>query len=219
MQAINLLVEKINFILLGLYRPPSTNTDTFLEELSDILDAVNLTDRHPIILGDVNCPGSKPDDIDHRLSALLTCYGLAVVNPEPTHLHSDGGQSKLDLVIKSDDFHHLTYRWTRPVRFSDHSLESVHLKRIKPSPAVGTYMYRDFRRMDTEAFRRNLRKSQSFCSPPMNPDTSASQLNADLSTALDRHAPLKTRTRRIGKFSLTMVIVWSYRGTRGTKTT
>ena len=83
MQAINLIVGNINFTLLGIYRPPSTNTDTFLEKLSDVLDAVNLTDRHSIILGDVNCPGSKPDDIDHRLSALLIYYGLAIMNPEP----------------------------------------------------------------------------------------------------------------------------------------
>ena len=46
----------------------------------------------------------------------------------------------------------------------------------------------------------SLRKSQSFCSPSMNPDTAASQLNADLSIALDRHAPLKQRTRMVGKF-------------------
>ena len=61
------------------------------------------------------------------------------------------------------------------------------LKYVKPRPALVTYRYREFRRLDFETFKRSLNKSQSFCSPQLDPDSAVSQLTADLIVVCDKH--------------------------------
>ena len=85
---------------MGIYRPPSTNLETFFDELVDHFDAAASIGGHKIFAGDFNCPGDSSETVDARLSALLTCYNVVAVSSGPTHLHSDGGRSMFDLIIE-----------------------------------------------------------------------------------------------------------------------
>ena len=67
-----------------------------------------------------------------------------------------------------------------------------------PTPVV-EYTYRDYRRLDDKAFRHRLATLKSWTSPSDDPDEAAYHLDADLKLALDRHAILRRRRRRLGK--------------------
>ena len=70
----------------------------------------------------------------------------------------------------------------------------MHVARPRVLPV--TYTYRDYRRIDMPAFRSYVRTSKSMPSPSAGLDDAMRQLDADLTAALDRHAPLRKRTKR-----------------------
>ena len=85
------------YTVVVIYRPGSDDvTQTFFDELSDLLDRVVITNDELFIVGDLNVHLERPDDVDaQRLRDLLECYDLEVRNSEPTH--NLGGQ--LDVVV------------------------------------------------------------------------------------------------------------------------
>ena len=82
--------------------------------------------------------------------------------------------------------------------FSGHSLLTTRLQCTNPNIPKVTYTYRNFRHMDAITFRMSLRQTASFTTPSSDPDIAAEQLTRDLKAVLERHALLKSRTRRVG---------------------
>ena len=196
---IRLIVGNEKFIIANIYRPPGTSITSFFDELSDLFDQMCCEGGHPILVGDFNCPGDGPDRVDSRLSTWTSCYNLVIVNDGPTHLNYDGNMSKLDVIIEPETDRHLNAATTVPVGFSDHNLVTSKLKCTRYKAPTSTYTFRDLRRLDMAAFRDFIRCSASYVSPPADPDELAGLLNSDLKAALDRFAPLHTRTRRTSK--------------------
>ena len=104
----------------------------------------------------------------------------------------------LDLIIKSEGSRRLAPATATTTGFSDHSLLTTRLPCTNPPAPKITYTYRNFRHMDATAFRMSLRQTASFTTLSSDPDIAAEQLTQDLKVVLERHAPLKSRTRRVG---------------------
>jgi len=66
---INVRMDKERFLLVNIYRPPDTNMNTFISELTDLLDSV--AGRYTIFMGDFNCPDVTCDCVDTRVLVLL----------------------------------------------------------------------------------------------------------------------------------------------------
>ena len=90
-----------SYVVVVIYRPGSEDvTQTFFDDLSDLLDQVVTTNDVLFIVGDLNIHLERPADAHaQRLRELLGCYGLDVCNTEPTH--DLGGQ--LDVVVSRRD--------------------------------------------------------------------------------------------------------------------
>ena len=198
-QVVRFSVCAERFLLANVYRPPRTDINRFLDELSDVLDEIGSLGGHPVILGDFNCPGDAPTKLDDRLEAWLSCYDMSVSSGGPTHLNFDGGLSRLDLIAESGHPRKLSNPSQVLTGFSDHRLLTSTLGCTRPTSPVVTYSYRDIRRLDISAFRHAFRSSISVVSPSDDPDIIARQLDEDLVAVLDRLAPLRNRTRRCGK--------------------
>lgn len=108
-----------------------------------------------IVTGGFNNPGISQEEIK-KFSALLTCYNLTIVNNAQTHLHTDGEQSKLKLIIELDDTHHLSLQMTHPIVFSHNSLPAMQLNCVKSRAVVVIYSFCDFHCMHFRTFRRSL---------------------------------------------------------------
>ena len=187
-------------LLVNIYRPPDTNVNMFLAELADLLD--ELAGARVIFTGDLNCPGNIPDAVDDRLQTLVSCYDMEIVNKGPTHIHHDGKLRKLDVMFESSTQRRLTHVDTVIVGFTDHRLVKARLQHPSATSAVTTrYSYRNTKNIDIAEFRETLLSSTSWSSPlqSSDPDGIAVQLDADLRAALDKFAPVRTRTRRCGQ--------------------
>ena len=101
--AARLLTGAMSFVFVNVYRLHSFSIAAFTDEFCDLLDELRDAKSHVVIAGDFNCPGDDQNAIDSRLSALLSCYNLVVVNDGPTRLNYDGGTSKLDLLAEFDE--------------------------------------------------------------------------------------------------------------------
>ena len=88
-QVVRLVIGAERFLLANIYRPPNTNINDLLEELSGLHEVLSAPDGHPIFIGDFNCPGDAPDKQDMRLVAWLSCYDLIDLNIGPTRMSHD----------------------------------------------------------------------------------------------------------------------------------
>ena len=198
------------FLLANLYRPPGVAVVAFLDELSDLDEALTEMGGHLFFIGNFNVPENTPNDVDKRMAAWLSCFNYMVVNDGPTHLHSNGSDSKFDLIIEPEKTRRLSSPTTISVGYFDHRLVRATLDCARPIVPRVSYSYRDFRRMDVSAFAAYLRQTiSSTCPLPdvddMLPDVDnmltmfVSQLETDISTGLDRFAPIWTKRKRPGR--------------------
>ena len=122
-----------------------------------------------------------------------------VVNDRQTHLHSNGSESKLDLIIELEKTRRLSSPTTISVGYSDHHFVIAILDCARPIVPRVSYSYRDFRRMDVSAIAAYLQQIISSTCPPPDVDQFVSQLKTDISTGLDRFAPIRTKTKQPGR--------------------
>jgi len=178
------------------YRPPGAVTATFINQLSDLLDQVTLLDSPFVIAGDFNVPGDV-DGLDSRTADVFMQYGLRQHVSCATHC--DG--NVLDLVLSQDSETRrgqlVSEVAVQSVCFSDHQLVTCRLGLPPPpSPVTKSFIYRALRRIDKEAFRQDILRSDLFGSVQSDPDEYADLFDAEVTRILDIHAPLRTGRRR-----------------------
>ena len=117
---VKLVVSCERFLLANIYWSPGVDIIAFLDELSDMKEFLSMTRSHLILLGDFNCSGALPSEIDEWLDTWLSCLNLVVVNDDRTRMHGDRSTSKLDFIIKPEQARCLLMVNTSPVGFSDH---------------------------------------------------------------------------------------------------
>ena len=91
----------------------------------------------------------------------------------------------------------------QPTCFSDHDLVTCHLHVPCDPPTVARYQYRDIRRIDIAAFQNDIIYSRCcIASTEQRQSTTASScstMRCTVQQIVDKHAPLKSQTRRIGR--------------------
>ena len=196
---VNIVIGTERFVFASIYRFHGTSILDFLDELFELDECLCMVGRHPIIVGDSNCPGTSDDVVDYRLDNWLTCYNFVAINDGSTRMHHDCRLNKLDLIIEQVQSRRFQDSVTMLIGYSDHRLIKVVLRIARPRVLQVTYTYRDYRRMDMPAFRSSVCTSKSMLSPSADLDDAVRQLDADLTAALGHHAPLRKRTKRSSK--------------------
>ena len=155
--------------LCNVYRPPYTTKSrlteaSFLSEFSDYLSEVMMKQGTPIIAGDLNFQiQDKNNFYAKKLLDLLDSFDLEQRVPlQPTHQH--GGT--LDLVIAPRDLNTGNLAIFPDGTTSDHFLVQFELS-VKPDLSNSCAKkslfreYRDYKSMDVEGFKEDLRKCDS----------------------------------------------------------
>ena len=193
---------RINIAII--YRPPPFPTAPFFDEFNTLADILENLPGENIILGDFNCP-SLQNSIDHRLSSILSDRSYIQHISEPTR-----GNNLLDLLISfstSSPSTNVSNSQSQPsfiqavqlhsMPFSDHAMITFVLQFPRPTAKTKTFTYRNLRNVDTSYFQQLIRNSRIFTNPPSEVDEYASQLDSDISAALDIVAPSITKTKRV----------------------
>ena len=151
-----------SFVVVCVYRPPGTITSAFTEQLSDLFDRLATLDSRSVVAGDFNATGDS-NGLDSRTADVITQHVLRQHVRFPTH--RDG--NVLDLVITRDDDtprgQLISDVAVQSVCFSDHHLVTCRLGVPPPPPPVTTsFTYRALRRIDKQAFCRDILQSRLY---------------------------------------------------------
>jgi len=107
----------------------------------------------------------------------------------------------LDLLLTSaSDTGFLSRVAVQPTCFSDHDLVTCRLHVPCDPPTVAKYQYRDIHRINIAAFQNDILQSLLYnFDRPTSVDDYVQLFNDEVQQIVDKHAPLKSRTRRISR--------------------
>ncbi|XP_060553020.1 uncharacterized protein LOC132714233 [Ruditapes philippinarum] len=203
----NIAIEKESFCLSVIYRPPPSqknglSTNTFLEQEWPLFLSKYATIGKPVIIvGDFNLHVDKLLDRDAlKFISCLETFGLKQHVQGPTHV---AGHT-LDVVITRDTDNIVSNIEVRDPGLSDSSgkilrdhfavIFNAHL--YKPPPIKKTVSFRKFKSINIKGFREDMKSldilNANICISDL--DEYVESLNTGLSTLIDKHAPLITKT-------------------------
>ena len=176
-----------------IYRPPYSNrhpipTSTFIDEFPDHVSHLLCQTDNPIIVGDINIPWNKMDNLDKiSLTEILELYNLKQHVASPTHKQG----KTIDWVMNvknTDDFfdlhtneflsNHCTIKWLMNIK--------------RPNTVKTRSMIRNLKKINREEFARDL-------DVEINKNTHDRQplqelydgFTSFIETTLDKHAPMR----------------------------
>ena len=182
--------------LIGIYRPTPPATDShFFNELSNMLDIVDLLPEESVVCGDFNAPGSSQSSVDTRLQQQLSDRNYCQHVTSSTRKQNG---NILDLVIARSGLITTSSVKISEVAFSDHNLVTFDVNIAAPPARIQSFSFRDINKIDTKVFMSTIIQSPIWLSPPQPVDEYYCQFKSDVTAALDKLAPLKHRTKRVG---------------------
>ena len=171
--------------------PPHGSISTFFSELADYFGSIVLCQEQLLISGDFDIHVDNAEDTDARkLIDLLESDGLQQHVTSPTHKHDH----TLDLIItrQSDQLLGNTPRISRYI--SDHATVLCSIRCDKPPLSVRKVSYRKLHSVNVVSLNEDLATSELCQNPSDDLQELVSSYNNTLMAALDKHAPLMTRT-------------------------
>ena len=182
-----------------IYRPPYSNkhpipTTTFIDEFPDHVSHLLCQTDNPIIVGDINIPWNKTDNLDTiSLTEILELYNLNQHVGFPTHKQGN----TIDWVMNvrdTDDFIDLhTSEF-----LSDHCTIEWQMNIKRPDTIRERSMIRNLKTINREEFARDLDEE-------LNKSTHEGQplqelydgFVSSIETTLDKHAPLRESIKTV----------------------
>ena len=184
--------------IIVVYRPPGSTqngstTALFFDEFSTMLERLVSLPGRLLVTGDFNFHINNPfDNTARQFLDLLNCFNLHVLNTvSPTHKNNN----ILDLIIvRTDELTSLNPSVNDPV-MSDHFAVHCNLPIGKPQNPKMVSTTRSLHNINLQSFVQDITSSTLLNSPSSDLTELCDQYNtcSDLSTILDKHAPLRTK--------------------------
>ncbi|XP_046647795.1 uncharacterized protein LOC124337825 [Daphnia pulicaria] len=175
-----------------IYRPPKESKAVFIEQFSELLEMIIVSEEKLLITGDfnINMLGGESQDVYSRgLSDLFESFGLVQHVSQVTHIR--GGVIDLVLSRKSDN---LILSAEVGGLFSDHFAIECVLRLSRPILPTKKISYRPFKTIDYEAFAEDVAKLPFVCEPAESCDELVRQYNSGIISCLDKQLPPRSKT-------------------------
>jgi len=191
-----------NAVVVVVYRPGSSGvTQSFFDDLSDLLERLSTFSAPLMITGDFNIHVDDATNIHvSKFTDILSCHSLRQHVTSPTHVHGH----TLDLLITRDD-QSVAVLPVDPPLLSDHSFVVADCSCPLPPSTTSTTsrQVRHWRALDVDAFDADLQQTELSRSPSLDPETAFSCYDQTLRQILDKHAPLVPK-----RVSLRKSVAW-----------
>ena len=202
MSSVTLKLFSSKLTVFNVYRPPPATTKTrkavpfsdFLTDLDTLLSLAATTPHEFLITGDFNLHLDNPYDsqVNQFLSA-LDSTNLTQHVACPTHRD----HHTLDLVITAASSSLSPVIDHSPVSPSDHfPIFSTLTISTLPPPPLSQISFRCLKSVSITKLTRDISNSRLVTHPPTDLSDLVDSYNSTLTTLLDKHAPLKTKTIR-----------------------
>src|SRR5208282_3820408 len=180
-----------------IYRPPSSSTVEFYDDLSEMLDKLgDVIDTDRLVAsGDFNCGGASPPSVSTDLQTVFDTHGLRQFVESPTRRTADVS-NLLDRVVGRVGSDRISRVAVQPSHVSDHDLVTWTLStKTKPTRRLVSYKFHSLKNVDWASFQADVLRSELHTDPASTADEFADQLDAVITNILDRHCPLHERKR------------------------
>ena len=178
---INLRKEK--WLVISIYRPPSQNSEFFLNSLTSIIDHFTKLFDNYIIIGDFNLEPS-----DTTLKHFLDSNGLH--NLIKGHTCFKGKGSLIDLILTNRKFSFKNTQSFETGLSDHHHMVYTMLKTTFQKSEPKQLIYRDFKNFYFESFKNDLLENMVTC------DRSYDEFDRKFTAVLNKHAPKKKKWLR-----------------------
>ena len=178
------------------YRPPPSSingltSSLFFTEFSSFLEPMVSSPGKLLIVGDFNFAVNNGNDgAALNFLDLLNTFNLTQHIKVPTHKDNN----TLDLIITREDELTATNFSVHDPVISDHLALHCNLHVDKPPSIKKRINYRKFRSINTDDFQHDIVNSALYSSPKTVLAELSDQYDSVLSSILDKHAPLQTKT-------------------------
>ena len=202
MSSVTLKLFNSKLTVFNIYRPPPANTTTrkavpfslFLTEFDSLLSLAATIPHEFVITGDFNLHIDNPSDSQTKqFLSVLDSTNLIQHVSFPTHRD----HHTLDLVITATASSLHPVIDYSPVSPSDHFpiFSSLTISPLPPLPLT-QFTFRCFKSISISKFTRDILYSPLVTHPPSNLSDLVVAYNTTLTSLIDKHAPLKTKTIR-----------------------
>ena len=189
------------FLVSTWYRPPSSPVENFkyFESLLSRLDSENI---EFYLLGDLNCDLSFTvlDHGSRLLVDIANLFSLTQLIEEPTRITSSSSTLIDHIFTNSPD--KISCAGVSHVSISDHSLIYAYRKLSNNRPTKGhsSVNYRSFKIFDPAKFRHDIENQNwAYVGEFEDPDEMWHVWKAIFNSAVDKHAPFRTKRVRASK--------------------
>ena len=116
--AVKLVSRSSSFVVVCIYRPGSkAPPSAFFDDLSDLLDQLQVLDVKFVLCGDFNCPGDTRMLLDDRLNDVIDRYNLT----QHVNMSTHTGGNMPDLILTmNNEAKFIANQSVKSVCFSDH---------------------------------------------------------------------------------------------------
>jgi len=183
-----LAFKNITIHVIGIYRPPSLSTyNQFITTFCDYVENTLPDFSNLLIMGDFNFHIEEENSLIRDFNTHVSAMGLQQHVMFETHT---AGHS-LDLVMTEIE-NGITVKQCVPGPYiSDHCVVKVHLDLLKENIVSQQVTYRNFKRIDTDKFAKDL---QNIVVHENSVDSFVQEFENQMQSVLDNNAPLKTKT-------------------------
>ena len=184
--------EKMIYMLV--YKPPRTQNDIFINNVSAILDKCLSECKTVYIIGDVNINFlNLPDNVRN----FMNIYNLTNLVCEPTCFKSVNNPSLIDVILTNTPYRIASHLNTC-VGISDfHNLVCAATKMFAPKDYKRKIIYRSYKKFDNDTFVSDLSYVPfDICNIFDNVDDVMWAYNLLLNDIVNLHAPVKSRILR-----------------------
>ena len=195
--SVKITTQSLTYTAVLVYHPPPTRSNKstatlFIDELSTLLSDITMLKGKLLLLGDFNIHVDNKDDaLTKKLDDLLETFSLIQHVSKPTY--SKSGHILDLLITRASEECIKNIKIINP-GLSDHNAVMFEFPTTKPPFPRKSVSCRKYRSIDLEKFKADIDNSILSCPTSNDPDELVQQFHQTLTSLLDQHAPLKSRT-------------------------
>ena len=177
------------------YRPP--HVGLYANDLDEHLRTCGEEFSHKIVMGDFNADLIKPDAETRALLTFIDKHSLKVVRHGATHhtrTATTNSDTHIDLILIDSHDNILNFnKFPSPYEKNGHDIITATIELFVVEPDKKSFSYRDYRSIHPEALMASLAECDWTCfhQERFNQVEGLECLNTNLTTVIDRLAPLK----------------------------
>ena len=185
-----------------IYRPPPAPTIAFFDDFRALLSEIQAQPGMQFICGDFNCPGNSCDTIDERLSDAIDDFNMSTCSDGATRITHDGSPGNLlDIIIHNANTSLVNGFEAVDTGIADHKLIMISVNFHQSRVGATSFKGRNLKKLDYNLLLNELSECLFVRNPSSDIDTFVDQMENDVTSVLDRLAPVHTTRKRIGKNS------------------